>query len=126
MTLLDGSGSGGSGEVTTLSSRYVHRNGSSNNKKHLGSFNSDINANTTNNLSNGVQRVPEIQTKTEDGGHDLKKWSEVCKMSSPPTNGFPNKRPESSMGTSNSSTNGDSNNNDSSDSSVMPDMDFSN
>ena len=75
-------------------------------------------------MANGVQRVPEIQTKTEEGGHDLKKWSDVCKMS-PSTNGYP-KRSESSLGNSSNSTNGDSNNNHSSDGSVLPDMDFSN
>ena len=150
MTLLDGGGNtGGSGEVTTLStSRSVfHRNGlSSNNKKHIGSTSgnfstttSDINANNTTNSSNngmtngsnssgGVQRVPEIQTKTEDGsGHDLKKWSDVCKMNSPSSNGYhPPKRSESSLGNSSNGTNGDSNNNHSSDGSVLPDMDFSN
>ena len=149
MTLLDGGGNtGGSGEVTTLStSRSVfHRNGlSSNNKKHIGSTTgnfstttSDINANNTTNSSNngmtngsssgGVQRVPEIQTKTEDGsGHDLKKWSDVCKMNSPSSNGYhPPKRSESSLGNSSNGTNGDSNNNHSSDGSVLPDMDFSN
>ena len=116
MTLLDGGGTGSGGEVTTLSSRSVfHRNGSTN-KKHIGNFNSDINANTTSNLTNnGIQRVPEIQTKTEDGGHDLKKWSDVCKMSH---------SGENTNGTN--STNGDSNNNHSSDGSVLPDMDFSN
>ena len=138
MTLLDGGGNTGeSGQVTTLSSRSVfHRNGSTNNKKHIGAAGnfstSDINANNTTSNTNtngmingsGVQRVPEIQTKTEDGsGHDLKKWSDVCKMS--PTNGYP-KRSESSLGNSSNSTNGDSNNNHSSDGSVLPDMDFSN
>ena len=114
MTLLDGGGGsgGGSGEVTTLSRSVFHRNGSGTTKKGLSYGSSDINANTTT-MANGnftqveARRVPDISTtadgllKDEAEAHDLKKWSEVCKM----TNTF--KRPESST----SSSNGDSNNN---------------
>jgi hypothetical protein len=74
-----------------------------------------------------------------NGEHDLKKWSELCKMqttnSNIPNNGtFPqNKRPESTP-TGTSSNHGDSNNNlnsnsgnsESGTSTVLPDMDFSN
>ena len=133
MTLLDGGGGGGSAEVTTLSRPAFHRNGTSNAKKLQANFGSDVNAN---NISNGTftstessRRVPEIAAQQnnenrENGGsesqqHDLKKWSEMCKMSSPTF-----KRPESAE-------NGDSNNNhanntDSSSSQVLPEMDFSN
>ena len=139
----------------------------SNTKKHISptSFNSDINANNTSitnenfastleadrgrNGSEGhIRRVPElcnplvIPNNERDhvitnGEHDLKKWSELCKMtgSSPNGNGpsaYANsaKRPESSS-TGTSSNHGDSNNNhsttsESGTSTVLPDMDFSN
>ena len=127
MTLLDGGGGGGSAEVTTLSRPAFHRNGTSNTKKIANFGSSDVNAN---NISNGTynttessRRVPEIAnlqnneklTSTETGpadNHDLKKWSEMCKMEF--------KGPESRE-------NGDTNNNsESSQPAVLPDMDFSN
>eukprot|EP00093_Oithona_nana_P014106 14106.XXX_142676_122793_1 [CDS] Oithona nana genome sequencing. len=131
MTLLDGGGGGGSAEVTTLSRPAFHRsNGTSSNTKKLANFSSDVNANTISNGSTftsssteSSRRVPEIAAteNRENGGvsishqHDLKKWSEMCKM-------------ETRSAVENS--NGDSNNNHSSNSDsssqVLPDMDFSN
>ena len=132
MTLLDGGGGGGSAEVTTLSRPAFHRNGTSNTKKIANFGSSDVNAN---NISNGTynttessRRVPEIanlqnneKLTAENGSsvgpngenHDLKKWSEMCKMEF--------KRPESRE-------NGDNNNNSESSqpNTVLPDMDFSN
>jgi hypothetical protein len=155
MTLLDSGGvGGGSGEVTTLSRPMFHgRNGGNNSsnkqKQQLttsDNYNSsDINANTTtvtngnySNPESGVQRVPEIASQCQmllshGDEHDLKKWSEVCKMS-PDQNGYKNSTTNNS--TSNSS-NGDSNNNLSDSSAgggttsatttaVLPEMDFSN
>ena len=111
-----------------------HRNGSSSSEGH-------------------IRRVPELcnpqvlennnrdHTMTASNGeHDLKKWSELCKMqtntnnsSSNPINGsFQNKRPESVSTGTPSSNHGDSNNNhsttpsESGNSTVLPDMDFSN
>ena len=101
-----------------------------------------------------IRRVPELcnpvviesrdhhmtaSNQQHNGEHDLKKWSELCKMqttnSNIPNNGtFPqNKRPESTS-TGTSSNHGDSNNNlnsnsgnsESGTSTVLPDMDFSN
>ena len=130
MTLLDGGGGGGSAEVTTLSRPAFHRsNGTSSNTKKLANFSSDVNANTISNGSTftsssteSSRRVPEIAAteNRENGGvsishqHDLKKWSEMCKMET----------------RSAAENNGDSNNNHSSNSDsssqVLPDMDFSN
>ena len=129
MTLLDGGGGGGSAEVTTLSRPAFHRsNGTSSNTKKLANFSSDVNANT---ISNGntftsstesSRRVPEIATENNRENvsisqqHDLKKWSEMCKMET----------------RSAAENNGDSNNNhsaansDNSSSQVLPEMDFSN
>ena len=127
MTLLDGGGGGGSAEVTTLSRPAFHRsNGTSSNTKKLANFSSDVNANT---ISNGntftsstesSRRVPEIATENNRENvsisqqHDLKKWSEMCKMET----------------RSAAENNGDSNNNhsaaNSDTSQVLPEMDFSN
>ena len=126
MTLLDGGGGGGSAEVTTLSRPAFHRsNGTSSNTKKLANFSSDVNANT---ISNGntftsstesSRRVPEIATENRENvsisqQHDLKKWSEMCKMET----------------RSAAENNGDSNNNhsaaNSDTSQVLPEMDFSN
>ena len=69
-----------------------------------------------------------------NGEHDLKKWSELCKMQTTNSNNIPNngtfpqnKRPESTS-TGTSSNHGDNNNNNSESgtSAVLPDMDFSN
>ena len=102
-----------------------------------------------------IRRVPELcnpvviesrdhhmtaSSQHNNGEHDLKKWSELCKMQTTNSNipnnqgTFPqNKRPESTS-TGTSSNHGDSNNNlnsnsgnsESGTSTVLPDMDFSN
>ena len=144
----------GNGEVSTLSRPIFHRTANGSAKKHhispTSSFNSDINANNTSitneNFENGrsssgnggggssgVRRVPEMctsnvqQPNDRENDHDLKKWSDLCKM-----NGF--KRPESSSNATTAApptaNNGDNNNNHSEDNAsagpVLPDMDFSN
>lgn len=133
MTLLDGGGgsaSGGGTEVTTLSRPIFHRNGNASKKNTFST--SDINANTMNSTnenfaistpnsaSTEIRRVPEMQncTSQESQDHDLKKWSEMCKMN--------NSSPRNSASAA-SSSNGDSNNNHSANGdSVLPEMDFSN
>ena len=72
-------------------------------------------------------------SQQHNGEHDLKKWSELCKMqttnSNIPNNGsFPQNKRSESTSTGTSSNHGDNNNNNSESgtSAVLPDMDFSN